>query len=110
MHGLRIKGSSADLDRVVTPDIAEVAAEFDQEALQLLDQTGLQLGLEMSRPMVVDFVVRRVLQSLIELSKPGSEQRSLLESLSNHIGAKGARKKEEQSVLPGMADEPEEAE
>jgi hypothetical protein len=39
---------------------------------------------------------RRVLQSLIELSKPGSEERSLLESLSNHIGAKGAKKKEQQ--------------
>jgi adenine-specific DNA methylase len=34
---------------------------------------------------------RRVLQSLIELSKAGSEERSLLESLSNHIGAKGAK-------------------
>lgn len=33
----------------------------------------------------------RVVQSLIELSKPGSEERALLESLSNHIGAKGAR-------------------
>jgi hypothetical protein len=32
-----------------------------------------------------------VLQSLIELSKAGSEERSLLESLSNHIGAKGAK-------------------
>jgi hypothetical protein len=36
---------------------------------------------------------RRVLQSLIELSKAGSEERSLRESLSNHVGAKGARKK-----------------
>jgi len=33
----------------------------------------------------------RVVQSLIELSRPGSEERSLLESLSNHIGARGAR-------------------
>jgi putative DNA methylase len=49
----------------------------------------------------------RVLQSLIELSKLGSEERSLLESLSNHIGAKGAKKKEQQAVLPGMAEEPE---
>jgi adenine-specific DNA methylase len=39
---------------------------------------------------------RRVLQSLIELSKPGSEERSLLESLSNHVGAKGAPRKEAQ--------------
>jgi len=33
---------------------------------------------------------KRMLQSLIELSQPGSDERSLLESLSNHIGAKGA--------------------
>jgi len=33
---------------------------------------------------------RRLLQSLIELSQRGSDERSLLESLSNHIGAKGA--------------------
>jgi adenine-specific DNA methylase len=42
---------------------------------------------------------RRVLQSLIELSKPGGEERSLLESLSNHIGAKGAKKKEQLTTL-----------
>lgn len=33
----------------------------------------------------------RVLQSLIELARPGGDERSLLESLSNHVGAKGAR-------------------
>ncbi len=33
---------------------------------------------------------KRLLQSLIELSMAGSEERSLLESLSNHIQAKGA--------------------
>jgi hypothetical protein len=33
---------------------------------------------------------KRLLQSLIELSPRGSEERSLLESISNHIGAKGA--------------------
>jgi hypothetical protein len=33
---------------------------------------------------------KRLLQSLIELSPHGSEERSLLESLSNHVGAKGA--------------------
>jgi adenine-specific DNA methylase len=33
---------------------------------------------------------KRLLQSLIELSPHGSEERSLLESLSNHIHAKGA--------------------
>ena len=33
----------------------------------------------------------RLLQSLIELSPHGSDERSLLESLSNHIGAKGAK-------------------
>jgi hypothetical protein len=34
---------------------------------------------------------KRLLQSLIELSPHGSEERSLLESLSNHVGAKGAK-------------------
>jgi hypothetical protein len=34
---------------------------------------------------------RRLLQSLIELSPRGGEERSLLESLSNHAGARGAR-------------------
>jgi adenine-specific DNA methylase len=53
---------------------------------------------------------RRVLQSLIELSKAGSEERSLLESLSNHIGAKGAKKKEQQPTFAEMADDAEEAE
>jgi putative DNA methylase len=33
---------------------------------------------------------KRLLQSLIELSPTSSDERSLLESLSNHIGAKGA--------------------
>lgn len=42
---------------------------------------------------------RQVLQSLIELAKAGSEERSLLESLSNHIGAKGAKRKEPQKAL-----------
>jgi len=32
---------------------------------------------------------QRLLQSLIELSQHGSEERLLLESLSNHIGARG---------------------
>jgi len=39
---------------------------------------------------------RRVLQSLIELSRTGGDERSLLESLSNHVGAKGAKKKDAQ--------------
>lgn len=33
---------------------------------------------------------KRLLQSLIELSPHGSEERSLMESLSNHVGARGA--------------------
>lgn len=41
----------------------------------------------------------RVLQSLIELAKAGSEERSLLESLSNHVGAKGAKKKDPQKTF-----------
>ncbi|MEX2119486.1 MAG: DUF1156 domain-containing protein [Pirellulales bacterium] len=47
---------------------------------------------------------RRVLQSLIELAKAGSEERSLLESLSNHIGAKGAKRKDPQGAFSQMAE------
>jgi hypothetical protein len=39
---------------------------------------------------------KRLLQSLIELSPHGSEERSLLESLSNHIQARGAVKDDKQ--------------
>jgi len=42
---------------------------------------------------------KRLLQSLIELSPHGSEERSLLESISNHIGARGAVKDEKQILL-----------
>ena len=37
---------------------------------------------------------KRLLQSLIELSPHGSDERSLLESISNHVGARGAKKKD----------------
>jgi adenine-specific DNA methylase len=43
---------------------------------------------------------KRVVQSLVELST--NSERSLLESISNHIGAKGARRAETRP-LPGMA-------
>jgi hypothetical protein len=46
---------------------------------------------------------RRLVQSLIELSERGSEERTLLESLSNHIGARGAVKDDKQIIL--LADE-----
>jgi putative DNA methylase len=39
---------------------------------------------------------KRLVQSLIELSSEGSEERSLLESLSNHVQAKGATVPEKQ--------------
>jgi putative DNA methylase len=39
---------------------------------------------------------KRLLQSLIELSSTGSEERSLLESLSNHVQARGAVKDDKQ--------------
>ncbi len=42
---------------------------------------------------------KRLLQSIIELSPGGSEERSLLESLSNHIGAKGVVK-DQAPILP----------
>jgi adenine-specific DNA methylase len=44
---------------------------------------------------------RRLLQSIIELSAHGSEERSLLESLSNHIQARGAVK-DKPASLPGF--------
>lgn len=43
---------------------------------------------------------KRLLQSLIELSPHGSEERSLLESLSNHIGAKGVRRDDRRRPIP----------
>jgi hypothetical protein len=41
---------------------------------------------------------KRLLQSLIELSPHGSEERSLLESLSNHVQARGAVKDDRLSL------------
>ena len=46
---------------------------------------------------------KRLLQALIELSPHGSEERSLLESLSNHVGAKGGRYK--QMTIPSGYDD-----
>jgi putative DNA methylase len=48
---------------------------------------------------------KRLLQSLIELSPAGSDERSLLESLSNHVGAKGAKWEAPQVPLPLSAEE-----
>ncbi len=45
---------------------------------------------------------QRLLQSLIELSPAGSDERATLESISNHVGAKGAKPRETMP-LPGMA-------
>ena len=50
---------------------------------------------------------RRVLQSLIELSRAGGDERALLESLSNHVGAKGATKKDDQPTFLPPADKDE---
>jgi hypothetical protein len=50
---------------------------------------------------------RRVLQSLIELSRTGGDERSLLESLSNHVGAKGAKKKDAPPLFVAPDDEDE---
>jgi adenine-specific DNA methylase len=43
---------------------------------------------------------KRLLQSLIELSPHGSEERSLMESLSNHLGARGAVKDDGPGLFP----------
>jgi len=47
---------------------------------------------------------KRLLQSLIELSPRGSDERTLLESLSNHVQAKGAKPEDRQMrlALSGM--------
>jgi hypothetical protein len=42
---------------------------------------------------------KRLLQSLIELSPRGSDERTLLESLSNHVQAKGATREDHQATL-----------
>jgi len=44
---------------------------------------------------------KRVLQALIELAPPASEERSILESLSNHLAARGATRARERD-LPGI--------
>jgi hypothetical protein len=49
---------------------------------------------------------KRLLQSLIELSPHGSEERSLLESLSNHVQARGAVKDDRQAELAVESEEP----
>jgi len=48
---------------------------------------------------------KRLVQSLIELSEAGSDERSLLESLSNHIGAKGARRETGPELFAKAGDE-----
>ena len=47
----------------------------------------------------------RFLQSLVELSPRASEERSILESLSSHVGAKGARREEAALPLTPVEDE-----
>jgi hypothetical protein len=44
----------------------------------------------------------QLLQALIELAEHGSEERSILESVSNHVGARGATVEQRQAVLPGL--------
>ena len=48
---------------------------------------------------------RRLLQSLIELSPAGSDERTLLESLSNHVQAKGATPEDRQAKLAFVEEE-----
>ena len=42
---------------------------------------------------------KRLVQSLLELSSAGSDERTLLESLSDHVQAKGARPEDRQAML-----------
>jgi adenine-specific DNA methylase len=46
----------------------------------------------------------KVLQALIELSQPGGTERSLLESISNHVAATGPSAEPAQYTLVGIAD------
>jgi putative DNA methylase len=48
---------------------------------------------------------KRLLQSLIELSPHGSEERSLLESISNHVQARGATKERDAQLFPVQSKE-----
>ena len=50
---------------------------------------------------------KRLLQSLIELSPHGSEERSLMESISNHVGARGAVKDDQQTLPLGNSENEE---
>ena len=42
----------------------------------------------------------QILQALIELADRGSDERSILESLSNHVAARGDVRKPRQKTLP----------
>jgi putative DNA methylase len=46
----------------------------------------------------------QLLQALIELSDAGSEERSLLESISNHLKERGVAAEDSDRFLPGMGD------
>ena len=48
---------------------------------------------------------KRLLQSLIELSPAGSDERTLLESLSNHVQAKGATREDRQQRINLVVEE-----
>lgn len=50
---------------------------------------------------------KRLLQSLIELSPHGSEERSLMESISNHVGARGSVKDDQQTLPLGNSENEE---
>jgi hypothetical protein len=55
-----------------------------------LDQRGLRRN----------HLFHQLLQALIELAKPGSEERSLLESISNHVAARGPASEQEEIFFP----------
>jgi len=56
---------------------------------EYLDDTGLRKN----------ELFKRLLQSIIELSPPDSDERSILESISNHVQAKGVKKTDKQMKL-----------
>ena len=75
-----------------TKKIRETAGKlFEEDKVdEYLDDNGLRR----------QELFKRLVQSLIELSNGGSEERSLLESLSNHVQAKGATVSDTQKKIP----------
>lgn len=67
--------TAADLDRVLAPNEAEVAAEFVQELLELLDQGAFEVGLGMPGRQVYELDEIAVLEDGFRLGVSFSHRR-----------------------------------